>query len=123
MDTIKKRPVYLNLFKIHLPIGGVVSMTHRFTGVALVLILPIGVYLLQSSLKNSSGFERATNIFSSVPGRVAVLLAVWLFAQHFFSGVRQLFMDIDIGVEKAAARRSAWLNWLASVVTVSLAVA
>jgi succinate dehydrogenase / fumarate reductase cytochrome b subunit len=121
MDTAKKRPVYLNLFKIHLPIGGVVSIVHRVTGVVLVLILPIGVYMLQSSLNSPAGFERAAGILSSVPGRIALLLAVWLFAQHFFSGLRHLLMDIDVGVEKVAARRSAWLTWAASVVTASLA--
>lgn len=121
MDTVKKRPVYLNLFKIHLPIGGVVSITHRITGVVLVLLLPFGVYLLQLSLNDTSGFDRASEFLSAVPGRVIVLVTVWIFAQHFFSGVRHLLMDIDIGVEKGAARRTAWFTWVGSIITVVFA--
>ncbi len=121
MDTVKKRPVYLNLFKIHLPVGGVVSIAHRVTGVGLAVLFPFGIYLLQLSLRDPSGFDRATSILSSVSGRITVLLVTWIFAQHFFSGVRHLFMDIDVGVEKAAARRSAWLTWVGSVIIVLFA--
>ncbi|MFQ5754659.1 MAG: succinate dehydrogenase, cytochrome b556 subunit [Acidiferrobacterales bacterium] len=121
MDTVKKRPVYLNLFKIHLPVGGVVSIAHRVTGVVLAVLFPFGIYLLQLSLRDASGFDRATTILSSVSGRIAVLLLTWIFAQHFFSGVRHLLLDLDVGVEKGTARRSAWLTWVGSVITVLLA--
>ena len=117
METVKKRPVYLNLLKIQLPIGGVASIAHRITGVLLVLLLPVAIYLLALSLESLAGFHKAVSFLTSAPGRIIVLLSVWLFAQHFFSGIRHLLLDIDIGAEKDTARVGAWLTFLAAGVT------
>ena len=117
METVKKRPVYLNLFKIRLPIGGVASIVHRITGVLLVLLLPAAIYLLALSLESLAGFHKAVSLLTSIPARIIVLFSVWLFAQHFFSGIRHLLLDIDIGIEKDAARVGAWLTFLAAAVT------
>ncbi len=117
METVKKRPVYLNLLKIRLPIGGVASIAHRITGVLLVLLLPVAIYLLALSLESLAGFHKVVSFLTSVSGRIIVLVSVWLFAQHFFSGIRHLLLDIDIGVEKDTARVGAWLTFLAAAVT------
>ena len=69
METVKKRPVYLNLFEIRLPIGGVVSIAHRITGVLLVLLLPAAIYLLALSLESLAGFHKAVSFLTSIPGR------------------------------------------------------
>lgn len=120
MEHISKRPVYLNLLKIRLPIGGVVSILHRVTGVFLVLLLPVAIYLLQQSLDSAVTFEKTVRILGSVPGRVFALIVVWLFTQHLYSGIRHLLLDIDVGIEKATARGSAWLTLVASIITLLL---
>ncbi len=122
MESVSKRPVYLNLLKIRLPIGGVMSITHRVTGVILVLLLPVATYLLHLSLQSEIGFEKTVRMASSLTGRVVVVAAVWMFAQHFFTGVRHLLMDIHVGVGREAARRSAWVSLAASIVTLALVV-
>ena len=48
-----QRPVYLNLLRIHLPVGGVVSILHRVTGVLLALLLPYSLWFLQQSLASA----------------------------------------------------------------------
>jgi succinate dehydrogenase / fumarate reductase cytochrome b subunit len=120
MESISKRPVYLNLLKIRLPIGGVISITHRVTGVILVLLLPIAIYLLHISLQSEAAFDKTVRLIGSLAGRIVVLAVVWMFAQHFFSGIRHLLMDIDVGVDREPARRSAWASVAASVVTLIL---
>lgn len=115
------RPVYLNLLKIRLPVGGAVSILHRLTGFALVLALPFGLYALQYSLRGEAEFARLSGWFSTIPGRAAGLLALWAVAQHFFSGLRHLLLDVDIGVDRTAARLSAWLTLAAALVTVAVA--
>lgn len=121
MGKKNKRPVYLNLFKIRLPITGVVSIIHRATGALLVLLLPIALYLLQRSLQDPEVFARIASSVTTLPGRLVWLLIVWVFAQHFFSGVRHLLLDVDIGIERTKARHGAWLTFIATVVVVLLA--
>jgi succinate dehydrogenase / fumarate reductase cytochrome b subunit len=120
MEHISKRPVYLNLFKIRLPIGGVVSILHRVTGVFLVLLLPPAIYLLQRSLQDAATFEQTVRILGSLPGRALLLIVTWMFVEHLYSGIRHLLLDIDIGIERTTARRTAWLTLLVSIVTVLL---
>jgi succinate dehydrogenase / fumarate reductase cytochrome b subunit len=120
MATNKKRPVYLNLLLIRLPIGGIVSILHRITGAFMVLLIPLALYALQTSLESPMRFEQVRVWFISGVGRVAFLLALWVLVQHLYSGIRHLLLDVDIGIEKLAAGRSAWLTLGASVITAAL---
>lgn len=120
MATPKKRPVYLNLLQIRLPIGAVVSILHRISGAVMVLLIPCALYALQASLESPIRFEQVRASLASGVGRIALLLGLWILVQHFYSGLRHLFMDVDVGVERHVARRTAWLTLFASVVTVAL---
>ncbi|OGI37429.1 MAG: succinate dehydrogenase, cytochrome b556 subunit [Candidatus Muproteobacteria bacterium RBG_16_62_13] len=118
MDKNKKRPVHLDLFVIRLPVTGVVSILHRLTGVLLVLAFPLFLYLLQQSLRDPTGFAEVRELLRGPMGRVLSILVIWLFAQHFYSGVRHLLLDFDIGIERSRARIGSWLVLVASAVTV-----
>lgn len=120
MEKNKNRPVYLNLFKIRLPVGGVVSILHRITGALLVLLLSFALYILQRSLQEPAAFADLAARLATPAGRFVLLVIVWVFAQHFFSGVRHLLQDIGVGVEKAVARRGAWLTFTMSILVVLL---
>lgn len=120
MDSNRRRPVYLNLFQIRLPVGGVLSILHRITGFLLVLLLPLGLYILDRSLRDPQAFAQISAAFARPVGRIALLIMVWLLVQHFLSGIRHLLMDIGIGESHAAARRSAWLAFIISGVIVLL---
>lgn len=120
MGNNKKRPIYLNLFQIRLPIGGVASILHRVTGALLALMFPFALYLLQGSLQDPAVFSNIAAQLNTFTGRFGFLIIVWIFAQHFFSGVRHLLLDIGIGDGKASARLSAWFSFLASGLVVLL---
>lgn len=115
------RPVFLNLFRIRLPIGGIVSILHRVTGVLLALSIPFMLYLLQQSLADATAYAALVAAFRSPGAKLLMLLAAALLAQHFFSGLRHLLLDIDIGTGKAAARRLAWLTFAATGLTLVIA--
>ncbi len=121
MQNNKNRPVYLNLFAIHLPITGLISVLHRVTGVLWVLLLPLSLALFQRSLENEAGYTQVRTLLSGMPARLALLVALWLFAQHLFSGLRHLFLDLDIGVSLKSARSSAAWTFVASAVVTLLA--
>jgi succinate dehydrogenase / fumarate reductase cytochrome b subunit len=109
MDNYKKRPVYLNLFLIRLPVAGVVSILHRVSGVALVLFLPLALLALQRSLHSAEQYQSVIDALSRTPVRVLLLLLAVAFAHHFFAGIRHLLLDVDIGIRRSSARLSAWL--------------
>jgi succinate dehydrogenase / fumarate reductase, cytochrome b subunit len=118
MPKRAKRPVFLNLLQIRLPIGGVVSIVHRITGLVMTLLVAFALWALQASLESPARFEEVRAMLSTLPGRAAVLLALWILIQHMYSGIRHLLIDVDIGVEIGSARKSAWLTLVASVITV-----
>ena len=107
MTTTTRRPVHLNLFKIKLPIGGIMSIIHRATGVYMFLVLPYLIYLLSQSLSGPDGYARAGASVHSFLGTVAVFFLMWSLAHHLLAGIRYLLIDVDIGVDKELARQTA----------------
>jgi len=102
------RPVDLPLLKIRLPIGGIVSIVHRITGVLLVLALPFVTYWWEQSLISEAGFRQASSIFGSTVTRLVWLLLAAFFIQHLVSGIRHLLLDLHIGIDRNGARKTAW---------------
>ena len=106
----KPRPKYYDLSLAHLPPPGLVSIFHRVSGLALFFpILPVLLYLLQQTLGSEQGYQHWRDYFSRPLVKVLVLGALWLYAHHFWAGIRFLLLDLHLGIEKAPARASAWV--------------
>ncbi|MDO9007645.1 MAG: succinate dehydrogenase, cytochrome b556 subunit [Thiobacillus sp.] len=100
------RPVYLDLFRIRLPLAGWVSILHRLSGAVLFLGFPFAIWLLSISLAHESGFA-AVRAWLALPlAKLTLLGLVWLFALHYFAGLRHLALDVHWGTSLKAARRS-----------------
>ena len=108
MDKHNNRPVFLNLFKIRMPVMALVSITHRFTGMLLAILIPVGIYLFTLSLQSETGYQQVSRFFHNGFAKIALVVLVWALALHFFAGIRFLLIDLDIGVVKPRARQSAW---------------
>lgn len=104
-----QRPFFLNLLVIRLPIGGVVSILHRASGVLLSLALPGLLYTLMLSLRSPEDYARVGGFFAGVPGWLLGTLAVWALLHHLFAGLRHLGFDLGLGEAKQTARLSAAL--------------
>ena len=115
VDKSVNRPVFLNLLVIRLPVGGVVSILHRISGVSLVLLTPLGIYLLDRSLSDPGFFAQLQTFVSQGQYQLVLLLAAALLFQHFFSGFRHLALDIDWGIGRQKARVTAWLTFAATL--------
>lgn len=102
------RPVYLNLYKIKLPVTGIISIFHRLSGIILFLFIPTSLYYLQQSLINQRSFELVGSLMLSPASRFLILLVIWSFVHHFITGIRFLLIDLDLFLEKKSVRRSAW---------------
>jgi len=102
------RPVYLNLFKIRLPTTGIVSFAHRVSGVFLFLAIPFSIYLLDLSVTSVQGFEHSMQMLQRPVMQLILLILAWALVHHFLAGIRYLFLDFDIGIDKAGSNKSAW---------------
>ncbi|ODB92714.1 succinate dehydrogenase, cytochrome b556 subunit [Candidatus Thiodiazotropha endoloripes] len=106
LDT-KPRPVFLNLFKIRLPMAGIMSIIHRATGVVMVLCIPLLIYLFDLSLSGADGFAAVKAILGVGLVKLILFLMLWALMHHLLAGIRYLLIDIDIGVEKPLFRQTA----------------
>jgi len=105
--SIKKRPKNLDLTTIRLPLPGKVSILHRVSGAGLFLFLPVLLWLFSASLTSVDSFATFKSVFSSLPAKVILAGLIWAFVHHFCAGIRFLLLDLHIGIEKEAARKSA----------------
>jgi succinate dehydrogenase / fumarate reductase cytochrome b subunit len=108
--TKKNRPKYLSLaallFQIRLPLPGWVSILHRASGALLFVATVWLLYLLDRSLSSEQGFEYVRRYAALPVVKVSLLVLVWAYCHHFCAGIRFLFLDLDRGVDKVAARAS-----------------
>ena len=100
-----KRPVYLNLTQIRLPLPGWVSILHRISGVLMVLSIPFLIYLFEVSLAGDAGHAQALAILDAVLVKLILMLLTWSLMHHLFAGIRYLLIDVEIGVQRTTTRR------------------
>jgi succinate dehydrogenase / fumarate reductase, cytochrome b subunit len=116
-ELARKRPKYLNLFEIKLPLPGWVSILHRVSGAGLFLMLPLLIWLLGLSLGSPDSYTTFTTITGHPLVKLILLGLLWAYLHHFCMGIRILLLDMHIGIEKTQARTSA-----ITVLVVSLAM-
>ena len=106
--TAHKRPVFLDVSRIHLPVMAVLSLGHRISGVVMVLLIPLLVWLFGRSLADEYGYAEVLDLLRSGPARICLVLLIWVFAHHLLAGIRYLLIDLGIGVDLRHGRASAW---------------
>ncbi|MBU3725937.1 MAG: succinate dehydrogenase, cytochrome b556 subunit [Polynucleobacter sp.] len=119
-NPAQQRPVFRNigiaqLAQYRLPWPGKVSILHRISGAALFLFLPFILFLFDKSLASELSFAYFSNLLGNPFVKLICLGLIWGYLHHFCAGIRYLFLDLEIGVDKAAANRSA-----VSVMVISL---
>jgi succinate dehydrogenase / fumarate reductase cytochrome b subunit len=104
----------VDALQYRLPIAGVVSILHRFSGGVMFLLLPLVVWLFDVSVTSEVSYERFSSAFGAgigfVPGwfvKIVVLVLIWAYLQHLVAGVRHLWMDGWHATSKAQGRSSA----------------
>lgn len=113
--TKKKRPIYLNLVQIRLPLPAFISILHRVSG---ALLFASGVwllFLLDRSLGSEEGFESVRRYTGFLMVKLALLALIWAYCHHFCAGIRYLFLDLDKGGDLATARLTSVVVLVASL--------
>ncbi|MBK1619146.1 succinate dehydrogenase, cytochrome b556 subunit [Lamprobacter modestohalophilus] len=105
---VKSRPVFLELWRIRLPIPGVVSILHRVSGLLMVLAIPVFAAVFAQALSGSAGFASVEALADSALGQLVLLLLGWSLLHHLFAGIRYLALDLGWGLDRPSARKTAW---------------
>jgi len=124
-ELSKKRPEFRNINALkdlstyRLPLAGWVSILHRASGALMFILLPLIIWLFDTSVSSELSFERFSATFviglGIVPGwlfKLLLLALIWAYLHHFIAGVRHLWMDATHSVSKAQGSFSARLTLL-----------
>ena len=92
------KPVYINLFKIQLPLSALLSITHRVSGMLIFfLVLPVSAYIFNLLLESSDSFIYFIDSYNtSIFIRTFVLFNILVFEYHVIAGIRHMLMDFHL---------------------------
>ncbi|MEQ1531552.1 MAG: succinate dehydrogenase, cytochrome b556 subunit [Methylococcales bacterium] len=107
------RPTSPHLQVYRLPLTGIISISHRMTGVMLSAGLILIVYMLSAST-SESGYQSMQAFMNH--GLVRLIFWGFIYALffHLCHGVRHLFWDAGLGFAKETLDRFALYELLAS---------
>jgi len=114
--AMKRRPVYLNLAQIRLPLPGLLSILHRISGAALFLAgIPLLLAGVAASLASPESYAQLKSWLSNPLAKLVLIGFVWAYLHHFCAGIRYLFLDLDTGMDLPSARRSSVIVFAVSL--------
>jgi len=119
-ELATKRPEFRNINALsdlptyRLPAAGWVSIMHRISGLLLFLLMPLIIWMFDSSISSEISFAKFAATFNVglgfVPGwfmKLVALALIWAYLHHFIAGLRHLYMDVCHAVSKEFGKSSA----------------
>ncbi|MDQ3075121.1 MAG: succinate dehydrogenase, cytochrome b556 subunit [Pseudomonadota bacterium] len=98
-----------------------VSILHRVTGSALTFAgLALLTWWLLAIAAGAPAHEQFVGIATHPLGLVVLIGLTWAFWQHFFSGLRHLFMDMGAGYELKTNKLFAVLTIVAALLATAV---
>ncbi|MEO8935787.1 MAG: succinate dehydrogenase, cytochrome b556 subunit [Burkholderiaceae bacterium] len=115
------RPIHRNInigqiVAYRLPAAGLISILHRISGFMMFVLLPFVLYLLDKSLTSEISFDTFKSVTSNWFVKLVLLALIWAYLHHFIAGIRHLFMDMHLFLEKDSSRTSALVVFAISLV-------
>jgi len=92
------------------------SIMHRFTGMALYAGTLLVAWWLVAAASGEAYFDWVNAIFGSLLGRLVLLGYTWALIHHMLGGIKHLAWDMGYGFEKEFSTKVARLQIVASVV-------
>ena len=124
----KKRPEFRNINALtdlptyRLPVAGIVSILHRISGLIMFLLLPLIVWMFDTSVSSEISFAKFSAAFNvglgfvpAVLVKVVVLGLIWAYLHHLIAGVRHVYMDVCHAVTKEFGKSSAVVTLVLSL--------
>lgn len=120
-DTRPTNVGILDLMAFKLPFAGWASITHRISGVILLVIIGIGLYALDLSLSSEAGFAELQVLVSSPLGKFITWGCLSAFAYHFVAGIKHMIVDFGVAETTEGTLFAARLVVMISSVLIFLA--
>jgi succinate dehydrogenase / fumarate reductase cytochrome b subunit len=111
----KRRPKNLDLTTIRLPLPGILSILHRVSGATLFLLLPVLLWLFESSITQHTAYAAIQGITDNLLVKLILLGLVWFYMHHFCAGIRYLLLDLHKGIDLESARLSSKIVFAVSI--------
>lgn len=99
-----------------------VSILHRASGGLMFILLPLIVWLFDTSVSSEISFAGFTSAFSAgvgfVPGwlfKLVVLAIIWAYLHHLLAGMRHVYMDATHKVTKEFGKSTALAALVVSI--------
>ena len=102
-----RRPLSPHLQIYRLPLNALLSITHRITGLLLVVGAVWVVVLLVAAAAGSQSYQSLYPAMTSWIGQVVLFGMTLALYTHLCTGVRHLFWDIGLGFDLPTTRRTA----------------
>ncbi len=121
-SAAKPRPQFRNIsipqiLRYRLPLAGRLSILHRISGMLLFFCLPLVILpLFAASLASPESFAQIAQYAGNPLVKLVLLALIWGYLHHFCAGIRYLIMDLHIGVNKEAGRKSAAVSFAVSLI-------
>lgn len=120
MSAVKTdRPINLDLKQVldvntKSPIA-MASIVHRVSGLVLFLLIPVLLWVLQTSLSSPEGFA---SVFDNVFLRFIVWVFVAATGYHFVMGIKHLLADLGMNEEFESGKRAAWISIVIAAIVI-----
>ncbi|MGO1501889.1 MAG: succinate dehydrogenase, cytochrome b556 subunit [Marinobacter sp.] len=116
-----KRPVNLDLGKIHFPLPAITSILHRISGIIIFVGVAFMLYGLQLSLSGEEGFSQVSELLNSFLAKLIIWGILSALLYHLVAGIKHLLMDMGIAEELESGRAAAKITIVVSVILIVLA--
>lgn len=116
MSAQPQRPLSPHLQVYKLPLTGILSITHRITGVLLSFGLLYVVWLLSALASGPEAYATLQGVSATWWVRLLSWGFIYALFFHLCHGVRHLIWDAGKGFEFESLNRYAWIELAASLV-------
>ena len=116
-----QRPLSPHLQIYRPQLTSVLSVTHRGTGIALLVGTLVLVYWLLAAASGAEAYASAQQLLGSWFGRIVLLGFSFALFFHLCNGIRHLFWDVGLGFELKTAYASGTAVVIASIAMTVLA--
>lgn len=99
----------------------VMSIMHRFTGMALYAGTLLVAWWLVAAASGEATFDWVNGIFGSILGRLVLFGYTWALMHHMLGGLRHFIWDTGRGFDPATSTKMAWAT-LAGSITLTILI-